>query len=88
MSDSNQDAADTAANAEVDFEAALKALEDLVKQMESGELGLEASLAAFEQGVKLTRQCQAALKQAELRVRTLTEDNELEDLDLGSLNDG
>ena len=84
MTDGNQDAAD----AEVDFEAALKALEDLVKQMESGELGLEASLAAFEQGVKLTRQCQAALKQAELRVRTLTEDNELEDLDLGSLNDG
>ena len=88
MSDSNQDAAAAAANAEVDFEAALKALEDLVKQMESGELGLEASLAAFEQGVKLTRRCQAALKQAELRVRTLTEDNELEDLDLGPLNDG
>lgn len=84
MADANQDAADS----EVDFEAALKALEDLVKQMESGELGLEASLAAFEQGVALTRQCQAALKQAELRVRTLTEDNELEDLDLGSLNDG
>ena len=88
MADAQQDAADAAAKAEVDFEAALKALEDLVKQMESGELGLEASLAAFEQGVKLTRQCQAALKQAELRVRTLTEDNELEDLDLGSLNDG
>ena len=88
MTEASQDAADAAANAEVDFEAALKALEDLVKQMESGELGLEASLAAFEQGVKLTRQCQAALKQAELRVRTLTEDNELEDLDLGSLNDG
>lgn len=88
MTEASQDGADAAANAEVDFEAALKALEDLVKQMESGELGLEASLAAFEQGVKLTRQCQAALKQAELRVRTLTEDNELEDLDLGSLNDG
>ncbi len=84
MADAKQGAAD----AEMDFEAALKALEDLVKQMESGELGLEASLAAFEQGVKLTRQCQAALKQAELRVRTLTEDNQLEDLDLGSLNDG
>ncbi len=81
------DANPAIAEAEVDFEAALKALEDLVKQMESGELGLEASLAAFEQGVALTRQCQAALKQAELRVRTLTEDNELEDLDLGPLND-
>ena len=84
MADANQGAAD----AEVDFEAALKALEDLVKQMESGELGLEASLAAFEQGVALTRQCQAALKRAELRVRALTEDNEFEDVDVGSLNDG
>ena len=84
MTDANQ----TAAEADVDFEAALKSLEDLVKQMESGQLGLEASLAAFERGVALTRQCQAALKQAELRVRTLTEDNELVDLDLGPLNDG
>ncbi len=84
MADASQEGAD----AEVDFEAALKALEDLVKQMESGELGLEASLVAFEQGVALTRQCQAALKQAELRVRTLTENSEFEDLDLGSLNDG
>ena len=82
------DASPSAADGEVDFEAALKALEDLVKQMESGELGLEASLAAFEKGVALTRQCQAALKQAELRVRTLTEDTGLEDLDLGSLDDG
>ena len=84
MTDASQGGADT----EVDFEGALKALEDLVRQMESGELGLEASLAAFEKGIALTRQCQAALKQAELRVRTLTEDNELEDLDVGSLNDG
>ena len=85
MTDASQeDGTDT----EVDFEGALKALEDLVRQMESGELGLEASLAAFEKGIALTRQCQAALKQAELRVRTLTEDNEYEDLDLGSLNDG
>lgn len=66
---------------EIDFEAKLKELEDLVKQMESGELGLEESLVAFERGVKLTRQCQTALKNAELRVRVLTEDDEFEDLD-------
>ena len=77
-----------APEAEVDFEAALQALEDLVKQMESGELGLEDSLAAFEKGVALTRQCQAALKKAELRVQVLTESNEFEELDAGSLNDG
>ena len=66
---------------EIDFEATLKELENLVKQMESGDLGLEESLAAFERGVKLTRKCQAALKNAELRVRVLTENDDFEDLD-------
>ena len=73
---------------EVDFEATLKELEELVKRMESGELGLEESLAAFERGVKLTRQCQSALKSAELRVRVLTENDDFEDLDKERLNDG
>ena len=72
---------------EVDFEATLKELEDLVKRMESGELGLEDSLAAFERGVKLTRQCQAALKKAEVRVRVLTENNEFENLDADQLDE-
>jgi exodeoxyribonuclease VII small subunit len=57
----------------VDFEAALAELEALIEQMETGDLGLEASLKAFERGVVLTRECQAALKHAELRVRALTE---------------
>lgn len=73
---------------DIDFEAALKELEGLVRQMESGELGLEASLAAFERGVRLARQCQAALKNAELRVQILTENGEREDLDLEDLNGG
>ena len=73
---------------DIDFEAALKELEGLVRQMESGELGLEESLAAFERGVKLTRQCQAALKNAELRVQALSESGEREDLELEDLNGG
>lgn len=77
-----------AAETDIDFEASLKALEALVKQMESGELGLEASLAAFERGVKLTRRCQAALKQAELRVQALTAEGEFKDLEVGTLDDG
>lgn len=77
-----------AAASKVDFEAALKELESLVKQMESGELGLEESLAAFERGVLLTRRCQAALKQAELRVQALGADNEFKDLDTETLNEG
>ena len=71
----------------IDFETTLKQLEELVQQMESGELGLEESLKAFERGVKLTRQCQTALKNAELKVQTLTGDDQLEDLDLEDLDD-
>ena len=66
------------------FETALDELEALVHRMESGELSLEDSLAAFERGVQLTRHCQAALKSAELKVKVLTENDEhdLEALDL------
>ena len=72
----------------VDFEAALAELESLVAQMETGEMTLEASLGAFERGVKLTRHCQAALKNAELKVKVLTDENTLEDLDIEDLDDG
>ena len=59
-----------------DFEAALEELEALVERMETGELTLEESLSAFERGVALTRQCQTALREAELRVKALTEEDE------------
>lgn len=55
------------------LEESLDQLEALVERMESGELTLEESLAAFEQGVKLTRECQQALTQAEQKVRILLE---------------
>ncbi len=57
------------------FETALTDLEQLVLRMESGELSLEDSLQAFEQGVALTRQCQQALSKAEQRVQILLEKN-------------
>jgi len=53
------------------FETALQQLEHLVEQMERGEMTLEESLAAYERGVGLYRNCQQALEQAELRVRLL-----------------
>ena len=71
----------------LDFETALAELETLVNRMEGGDLTLEASLAAFERGVKLTRHCQAALRDAELKVKKLTDADELEALDLDELND-
>lgn len=55
------------------FETALAELETLVSQMEDGDLSLEESLNAFESGIKLTRQCQQALQQAELKVQKLSE---------------
>ncbi|NBC47944.1 MAG: exodeoxyribonuclease VII small subunit [Gammaproteobacteria bacterium] len=55
------------------FEASLQALEAIVDQLEHGDLTLEASLEAFERGVRLSRGCQQALEQAEQRVRILTE---------------
>lgn len=55
------------------FEHQLQQLEQLVARMESGELSLEESLQAFEQGVLLTRNCQQLLSQAEQRVAQLQE---------------
>lgn len=58
-----------------DFENALTDLRQIVEQMEAGDLGLDASLQAFERGIRLTRQCQAALTQAQLRVQMLTNED-------------
>lgn len=55
------------------FEQSLDELESLVEKMEHGEMSLEDSLAAYERGVGLYRRCQAALEQAELRVRLLSD---------------
>lgn len=61
-----------------DFEANLAELEALVQKMEQGDLSLEASLEAFEQGIRLTRACQQRLEQAEQKVQLLVEqDGEL-----------
>lgn len=64
----------------VDFEKSLAELEGLVAKMEGGTLSLEESLAAFERGVKLTRDCQAALRTAEMRIKALTQDGDEEDV--------
>ncbi len=64
----------------VDFEEALEQLEDLVEQMEDGDLTLEESLAAFEKGVRIARECQLALQQAEQRVQILLKQDGTEKL--------
>ena len=53
------------------FEASLAALEKIVRELERGELPLEKSLELFERGVKLSRECQERLQEAERRIEVL-----------------
>ena len=58
------------------FESSLEQLELIVRELEQGELPLERSLELFEQGVKLSRECQDRLNQAERRIEVLMRDNQ------------
>ncbi|HEU4618644.1 MAG TPA: exodeoxyribonuclease VII small subunit [Gammaproteobacteria bacterium] len=58
------------------LEKSLEELEALVERLESGDLPLEQALAEFERGIKLTRECQAALKDAEQKVEILLKKTE------------
>ena len=68
----------------VDLEKAMGELEAIVEQLETGELTLEKSLQQFEKGVRLSRECQKALGEAEQKVQMLM-DSELVDVDPGTL---
>lgn len=58
------------------FEEALARLTELVEKLESGQMPLEESVAAFEQGVKLSRRCETLLDQAEQRLQVLNSDSD------------
>ena len=53
------------------FEASLAALEKIVRELERGEMPLEKSLELFERGVRLSRECQERLQEAERRIEVL-----------------
>ena len=76
-----KNADDSSNESNVDFESALKELENLVSKMEDGELSLDDSLKAFERGIELTRSCQSSLEKAELRIQMLTENDVLKEID-------
>jgi exodeoxyribonuclease VII small subunit len=59
---------------DITFEDALQRLEQLVDQLEAGQLGLEESLKVFEEGVGLARRCARYLDDAEKRIELLTRD--------------
>ncbi len=56
----------------MNFEKKLLRLEHIVQKMEKGELSLEESLALYEEGIKLTRECQTQLTEAEEHVKKLS----------------
>lgn len=58
------------------FESSLSSLEKIVRQLEQGDLSLEESLKLFEDGVKLSRECQERLSQAERRIEILLSDGD------------
>jgi len=62
---------DAAAEAGLPFEEALSHLEQVVDRLEQGDLELEESLAAFEEGVRLSKRCVALLDSAEQRIEIL-----------------
>jgi exodeoxyribonuclease VII small subunit len=55
----------------MNFETKMKRIEEIVKSMEGGDVSLDQSLKLFEEGVKLSRECQGELSAAEQKVQTL-----------------
>lgn len=60
----------------INFETSVAELEATITRMEKGEMSLEEALQSFEEGVRLSRECQKLLASAEQRVMLLTEDGE------------
>lgn len=66
----------TKATKNSNFEQQLETLEEIVEQLEGGKLPLDEALKVFENGVKLTRQCQQLLSDAEQKVTLLMQGQE------------
>jgi len=62
------------------IESRLSELEAILEELESGDLELDQALKKFEQGIKLSRECQKTLEDAELKIKILM-DNELKETD-------
>ncbi|MGO9688896.1 MAG: exodeoxyribonuclease VII small subunit [Syntrophobacteraceae bacterium] len=62
--------------AEKKFEAALTRLEEIVQELEKGDIPLDQSLKLFEEGIKLSRICNKRLEEAERKVEILIKDKD------------
>ena len=61
---------------EIKFEDAIKQLEDIAKELESGELGLDDSVNKFEEGMKISKICTKMLNDAEKKINILIDNGE------------
>ncbi len=57
----------------IDFEKSLKELEEVAAKLEKGDCTLEESISLFEKGMANVKDCQAALKEAEIKITQLSE---------------
>ena len=57
---------------EIKFEEAMKRLESIVDELEKGEMDIDKSLEAFEEGIKMSRLCSKKLNEAERKIEQLT----------------
>lgn len=73
----------TSSKRQTDLEKSLAELEKIVQELEEGDIPLEQALKQFEKGIKLSRDCQSALRAAEQRVQILMNGN-LEDFSSGA----
>jgi len=58
---------------EFDFENAMKRLEEIVNELDKGDLSLDDSLKIFEEGIELSKKCSNKLNQAEKKLKSLTQ---------------
>lgn len=74
MSETAQDMSDDTSN--LNFEDALRRLEDIVRKLESGDVPLDQSIALYEQGEKLRGLCQKRLEDAQAKIEKITLDRD------------
>jgi exodeoxyribonuclease VII small subunit len=73
-----------------DFESALKSLEDIVLQLETGDLTLDRALELFEEGINISRFCNSKLEEAERKVEILVKaaDGEMKEASFSEASEG
>jgi exodeoxyribonuclease VII small subunit len=71
---------------ELKFEEALKKLEELVNQLDNGDLSLEESISYYETGIKLKSHCEKLLKTAELKILKVSDKEKLVTEDLKAVD--